>query len=32
MRVRKGDLVEVLSGKQRGKRGRVMVRCPRRAG
>jgi large subunit ribosomal protein L24 len=29
MRIRKGDLVEVLSGKQRGKRGRVMVAMPR---
>jgi large subunit ribosomal protein L24 len=28
MRVRKGDTVEVLSGKHRGKRGQVMVALP----
>lgn len=28
MRVRKGDTVEVLSGKHRGKRGQVMVAMP----
>jgi len=29
MRIRKGDTVEVLSGKQRGRRGQVMVADPR---
>jgi large subunit ribosomal protein L24 len=29
MRIRKGDLVEVLSGKNRGKRGHVMVALPK---
>ena len=28
MRIRKGDTVEVLSGKNRGKRGQVMVALP----
>jgi len=28
MRIRKGDLVQVLSGKHRGKRGHVMVALP----
>jgi large subunit ribosomal protein L24 len=28
MRIRKGDLVQVLSGKHRGKRGHVMVAMP----
>ena len=28
MRIRKGDLVQVLSGKHRGKRGHVMVAIP----
>jgi large subunit ribosomal protein L24 len=28
MRIRKGDTVQVLSGKNRGKRGRVMVAIP----
>ncbi|HUC36142.1 MAG TPA: 50S ribosomal protein L24 [Acidimicrobiales bacterium] len=28
MRIRKGDTVEVLSGKHRGKRGQVMVAMP----
>ena len=30
MRIRKGDTVEVLGGKQRGKRGQVMVADPER--
>ena len=30
MRIRKGDTVEVLSGKQRGRRGQVMVADPSR--
>jgi large subunit ribosomal protein L24 len=29
MRIRKGDTVQVLSGKQRGRRGQVMVADPR---
>jgi len=29
MRIRKGDTVQVLSGKHRGKRGQVMVALPR---
>jgi large subunit ribosomal protein L24 len=29
MRIRKGDMVEVLSGKNRGKRGHVMVAFPK---
>ena len=29
MRIRKGDLVQVLSGKHRGRQGRVMIALPR---
>ena len=31
LKIRKGDLVQVLSGKDRGKQGRVVAALPRRA-